>query len=197
MFCRTAIVALAAWAACLASSSSAGIVSAGSPSFTVPTSLYDPLSSFATSPLQSNQFLLPIQITGASGLQDWSFDIAFNDDVVKPLDILGLYQSVYQAEFSATDATLSNVTSSGLLLPDLLQNIAGFSSGVSGDGVLAFVLFQFEPGQETNDPNFVIANPLATEQLPEPGTLALLIVVVAALQVRRLIACRGTLRRVH
>ena len=162
------------------------VISAGTPTTSVPTSLFDPLVSL-TAPLAANQFLLPIQIAGANGLQDWTFDLTFNDDVVTPLDVGGLFQSVYQAEFNVTDTTLSNITSSGFLLPDVLQGIAGFSSGVSGDGLLAFVLFQFQPGQEANDPNFGIDNPIVTQQVPEPRTLALLTVALAGLSFRRIL----------
>jgi hypothetical protein len=103
-------------------------------------------------------------------LQDWSFDLSFIDGVVSPLDVGGLFQSVYQAEFNASDPTLSNFTSSGFLFPGLLQGIAGFSSGVSGDGLLAYVLFQqLGPG----DPGFSIGNAVIN-QVPEPGTLTLL-----------------------
>ncbi len=150
----------------------AAVISAGTPITTVPPALFDPLG-FLTSPLPIDQFLLPIEITGANNLQDWSFNLAFHDSVVAPKDIGGLFQSVYQAEFNAADTTLSNITSSGLLLPDLLFGIAGFSSGVSGDGLLAFVLFEFLPGQATNDPGFSIEGAVIGGEVPEPGSLAL------------------------
>jgi len=142
----------------------------GTPTTTVPTSLVDPLGSLST-PLPDNEFLLPIEIVGASGLQDWSFDLNFADGVVTPLDVGGLFQSVYQAEFNATDPTPSNILSSGFLFPGSLQGIAGFSSGVSGDGLLAYVLFeQLMPGVA---PGFSLSN-VVINQVPEPGTLALL-----------------------
>ena len=191
-FLKSAVVAAAVWVACIAGPSGAAIISVGSPTTSVPSALSDPLSSFSLFPLQPNQFLLPIQIAGATGLQDWSFDLTFNDDVVTPLDIGGLFQSV-SGRFNATDTTLSNITSSGFFLPDVLQGIAGFSSAVSGDGLLAFVLFQFQTGQETNDPNFGIDNPTVTQQVPEPGTLALLVAVAGGMGLRRLLARRGML----
>jgi len=149
-------------------------VTPGTPTTTVPSSLVDPLGNL--SPLSPGQFLLPIEITGAIGLQDWSFDLNFNDTVVSPADVGGLFQSVYQAEFNAAYPTASNITSSGLvdlLNPSGLQGIAGFSSGVSGDGLLAYVLFEFVPGQQDPFPEFSVSN-VTTAQAPEPGTLALL-----------------------
>ena len=150
----------------------AAVISPGTPTTTVPSSLFDPLASLS-SPLPPNQFLLPIAISGANGLQDWSFDLLFDASVVNPADDGGLYQSVYQAEFNATDPTLSNITSSGFFLTSL-DGIAGFSSGVSGDGLLAFILFEFLPNQQDNDPAFSVAN-ATTQQAPEPETLALMI----------------------
>jgi hypothetical protein len=125
----------------------------------VPAALYDPFSTL-TEPFPAGQVLLPIQISGASGLQSWNFDLTFDETVVAPLDIGGLYQSVYQAEFNAGDLTLSDITSSGLAGTGVLAGIAGFSSGVSGDGLLAFVLFGID-------------NP-TVQQAPEPGTMLLL-----------------------
>ncbi len=156
---------------------SATLITAGTPTTTVPNDLFDPLCpAFCTltSPLPGNEFLLPIEITGANTLQDWSFDLNFNDGVVAPVDAGGLYQSVYQAEFNASDPTLSNITSSGFLLPgspqDTLQGVAGFSSGVSGNGLLAYILFdQLVPGA---NPGFSISG-VTVAQAPEPGTLAL------------------------
>jgi hypothetical protein len=148
------------------------MISAGIQTTTVPTALFDPLSSLF-SPLPAGQFLLPVEITGATGLQDWSFDLTFNESVVNLLDVGGLYQSVYQTEFNSTDMTLSNITSSGLPGMDVLEGIAGFSSGVSGDGTLAYILFEYAQGQENNDPGFGIENPTIS-QAPEPETLALL-----------------------
>jgi hypothetical protein len=160
----------------------------GTPTTTVPSALFDPLcplSCTLSSPLPGTQFLLPIEITGAIGLQSWSFDLLFDNTVVNPADDFGLYQSVYQAEFSVADPTLSNITSSGLPLAGDLLGIAGFSSGVSGNGLLAFVLFDFVPGQEARDPGFHIDNP-TVQQVPEPTALALLAPCLMLLALRRM-----------
>lgn len=179
-----------AWRAMVASllllacgSVGAALISPGTPTNSVPGTLFDPLSTLA-SPLPADEFLLPVEITGANGLQDWSYDLLFDASVVSPLDVGGLYQSVYQAEFSAADPTVSNITSSGF--PGSLDGIAGFSSGVSGNGLLNFVLFQYLPGQQTNDPGFSVDNVTIVQQAPEPGTIFLLSVAWLGLFLIRL-----------
>lgn len=149
----------------------AALIAPGAQTTVVPAGLDDPLMTLSD-PLPAGQFLLPIEVTGASDLQDWSFDLTFDATVVAPLDVGGFYQWVYQAEFGVADLTLSGITSSGLLLPGVLQGVAGFSSGVSGNGVLAFVLFEYLT-DEGGDPNFGIGGP-TVQPVPEPGTTVLL-----------------------
>jgi len=162
----------------------AALISPGTPTTSIPSALVDPVSSLS-SPLPAGEFLLPIEITGAIGLQDWSFDLNFTDGVVSPLDVGGLFQSVYQAAFNAADPTPSNITSSGFLFPGSLQGIAGFSSGVTGDGLLAYVLFeQLTPGV---NPGFSISNAVIN-QAPEPATLALLAGALVVLGGRRILS---------
>ena len=169
-------VALAALVAVSMPRAEATVISAGTPTTSVPSSLSDPLSSLPSppSPLPAGEFLLPIEITGAAGLQSWSFDLLFDDTIATPFDAGGLTQSVYQAEFNGTDPTLSNITSSGFLFPGVgLEGVAGFSTGVSGDGLLAYILFAFQPGQADPFPSFSIDN-ATVQQAPEPGTVGLL-----------------------
>ena len=169
-------VALAALVAVSMPRAEATVISAGTPTTSVPSSLSDPLSSLPSppSPLPAGEFLLPIEITGAAGLQSWSFDVLFDDTIATPFDAGGLTQSVYQAEFNATDPTLSNITSSGFPVAGVgLQGVAGFSTGVSGDGLLAYILFAFQPGQADPFPSFSIDN-ATVQQAPEPGTVGLL-----------------------
>lgn len=170
--------------------SAAPTISAGSPSTSVPAALYDPFGSLVP-PLPAEQFLLPVEITGATGLQDWGFDLTFDASVVSPIDVGGLYQSVYQAEFNSVDAILSEITSSGFLLGGVLEGIAGFSSWASGDGTLAYILFEYLPGQAGNDPDFGIEDATTTQSVPEPATLALLAGGLAALSGLRRRPLRG------
>jgi PEP-CTERM motif-containing protein len=172
--------------------SAAPTISAGSPSTSVPTALDDPFGSLVP-PLPADQFLLPVEITGATDLQDWSFDLTFDENVVSPKDVGGPYQSVYQAEFNNVDAILSDITSSGVLVGDGLEGIAGFSSWASGDGTLAYILFEYLPGQAGNDPDFGIEDATTTQSVPEPATLALLaggLAALAGLRRRPLRGCR-------
>ena len=178
-------VAMAALVAVSMPRAEATVISAGTPTITVPSSLSDPLGTL-TSPLPTGEFLLPIEITGAAGLQSWSFDVLFDDSIATPKDVFGLFGSVYQAAFNATDPTLSDITASGFLSPGVgLQGVAGFSSGVSGDGLLAYILFAFQPGQD-EFPSFSIAN-ATVQQAPEPGTIVLLVGSLLLLSILRVV----------
>ena len=151
-----------------AQAAQAALITPGTPTAGVPASLHDPLATL-TDPLPAGRFLLPIEVSGASDLQDWLFDLGFDDAVVAPLDLGGLFQHVYQAEFSITDSTLSDITSSGLVLPGALLGVAGFYSwGVGGDGTLAYLLFEYRAGREGDDPGFVI-DPPGPQPVPEPA----------------------------
>ena len=166
-------------------SSHAALVTPGTPTTTVPTDLIDPVSTLS-SPLPLGEFLLPIEISGAIGLQDWTFNLNFDSAVANPMDSGGLYQSVYQAQFNSADTVASNISSSGFpLSPGLLAGIAGFSSGVTGDGLLAFVLFAFEPGQSENDPNFTIDEVSLQQAAPEPASTTLLAAGLVILALNR------------
>jgi hypothetical protein len=59
-------------------------------------------------------------------------------------------------------------------------------TGPSGDGVLAFILFEFLPGQEDNNPNFSIQGATVVQAAPEPATLVLVASALALLGSRRL-----------
>lgn len=145
----------------------------GAPLGSVPTSLSDPLGSLGAG-LQPDQFLLPIQVAGAADLQDWTFDLGFDATVVTLLDIGGLTQWVYAAAFDVADPTVSDITSGGLALAGAVQGVAGFSHGVSGNGLLAFILFQYLPGQQGLDPRFELGGPTGVP-LPEPAAWQLVV----------------------
>lgn len=152
----------------------AALIAPGAQTTTVPAGLHDPFGTLSD-PLPAGQFLLPIEVADAIDLQDWSFDLTFDGTVVAPLDLGGMYAGLYQAEFIVGDlTTLSNITTSGFpFKPGVLEGIAGFSSGATGDGVLAFVLFQYLADRPSDDPNFGIGSP-PVQPVPEPGTMVLL-----------------------
>jgi hypothetical protein len=188
--CAIAVVAL------LAAQVDAGpVISVGTSTTTVPTYIANsPPYPFPTSvsPLSPGEFLLPVDISGAANLQTWQFDLMFNSTVVSVVDPGDGSSGTYGAEFTPGDPnSLSNILASGFLFTGDLAGVAGaypsLLTGPSGDGVLAFVVFQFLPGQSNNDPGFGIANGSTQQGVPEPGTLALLAGGLALLGNRRLL----------
>ena len=138
------------------------VVSAPAPTTTVST--YVPAS------LGPGQFLVPTVATNAAGPQDWRFDLHFDPPVVQWVDLSGFHDGVFGAQFDALQAELSSITSSGFLLNRRSQ-VAGFSGGLSGNGLLAHVAFAYRPRQRRDDPGVNVGDVTATQ--PEPGSLAL------------------------
>jgi MYXO-CTERM domain-containing protein len=187
---RVAVLAGAGWAACAAP---AAVLSAGTPVDTMPAGLVDPFLTFVDptsmfdplpvgDPLPAGQFLVPIEVTGASGLVDWQFDLNFNAAVVAPLDVFG---SLFQPELGE-DSPVSEILSSGLALDGLLDDVAGFVflGPVDGDGTLAFVLFELLDGKSIDDAGIEVLPP-DPQSVPAPGTAALAAAALAGLAVAR------------
>jgi hypothetical protein len=130
----------------------------------------------------AGEFLLPIDIAGANNLQSWQFTLSFNNAVVSEVDPGDGSAGIYGAEFTPGDPnTLSFIlggfpfNSSGTV-DTVAGSYPSLPSGPSGDGPLTFILFEFLPGQAGNNPNFTIQDAATQElQVPEPGTLALLV----------------------
>jgi hypothetical protein len=144
-------------------------------------------------------FLVPVEISGASNLQLWQFDLLFDNSVVEIVDPLDGSSGIYGAEFIPGDAETLSFILGGFPLNalGLLDDVAGFYpsliDGVSGDGVLAYVLFRFLPGQETNNPAIRVADGGPSQTVPEPVTLVLL--SAALLLLRRRLAAPSKNRR--
>jgi hypothetical protein len=157
------------------------MISAGTPTTSVPTYLSDGTYLFGiTVTLGTDQFLLPVEITGAAKLQSWQFDVTFDGMVVQEVDPFDGTSGIYGAEFTTGDANSLSFILGGFpfnvleLVDDVAGSYPAFLDGPSGDGVLAYILFEYLPNQQTNDPRFGIENPSITQQVPEPATLALL-----------------------
>jgi hypothetical protein len=143
-------------------------------------------------PPPAGTFLVPVEISGAAGLQNWQFDLLFDNTVVEEVDPGDGSSGIYGAEFTTGDPNSMSFILSGFPFNSLgmVDTVAGsypsLPSGPSGDGILAFILFEFLPGQTGNDPNFSIQNAVVQEQqIPEPATLPLLAGALVLLTVGR------------
>jgi hypothetical protein len=130
-------------------------------------------------PLPSGTFLVPVEISDAANLQLWQFDLLFDNTVVEEVDPFDGSAGIYGAEFTPGDANTLSFILGGFpfnifgLVDDVAGSYPTLLNGPSGDGVLAFVLFEFLPDQENNNPNFQIENTTVL-QIPEPATVSLL-----------------------
>lgn len=146
--------------------------------------------------LGANQFFVPINVSGAVQLQDWQFDFSFDPTVVTQIEPFFTPYSfgLYAARFNPTDAnSLSSPTSAGFSFSaGLIEQIAGFSQGASGNGPLVFLAFEYrQPG---SDPGFEISNVIAAQPVPEPSTWALFAVGLIGFALHRKVASANTHR---
>jgi hypothetical protein len=128
--------------------------------------------------LVAGQFLLPVEATGASDLQSWSLDLSFDNSVVSEVDPGDGSAGIYGAIFDSANTDSLAFITSGFPFNALgqVQAVAGeypnLLSGVTGDGPLAFILFEYLPDQQNRDPGFRIGG-APPPSIPEPGTFGL------------------------
>jgi len=140
--------------------------------------------------IPADTFLVPVQISGANGLQNWQFDLLFDNTVVEQVDPLDGSSGIYGAEFTPGESESQSFILGGFpfnvlgFVDDVAGSHPSLLDGASGDGVLSYILFRFLDGQENNDPGFSIENPATLEPVPAPGTLVLLAAGVAILSLR-------------
>jgi hypothetical protein len=161
----------------------AAIISPGTPTTTVPEELAN--GTYLAPPgitvtLGANQFLLPVVITGALNTPNFAFDLTFDNTVVQQVDPLDFLDTgIYGARFTPGAPNSLSFILSGFafnflgLVDDVAGEYPSLLNGITGDGVLAYILFETLPGQEGANPGFAIENAFAPGQAPEPNTLAL------------------------
>ena len=169
----------------------AAVISPGAPTTTVPSYLSDGSYLFGIIVMLGlDQFLLPVDISGAAGLQNWQFDLSFDNTVVQEVDPFDGTSGIYGARFTPGDPNslsfiLGGFPFNGLgLVDDVAGSYPSLLNGPSGDGTLAYILFEYLPDQENNDPGFSVDN-VTFQQAPEPTTLALIAIGLLAFGVRR------------
>ena len=128
--------------------------------------------------LGPNQFLLPVVITGALNPPNFAFDLTFDNTVVQQVDPLDFLDTgIYGARFTPGDPNSLSFILSGFafnflgLVDDVVGEYPSLLNGITGDGVLAFILF--ETLQAGVNPDFAIENAFAPTEAPEPATLVL------------------------
>jgi hypothetical protein len=165
-----------------ASTTHAAVITPGTPTDQVP--------HYLLLTLDPGQFLLPVEVTGAIGLQDWGFDLTFDPNVVRVVDPGDGSSGIYGARFDADDdATLASILAGFVfnsqgMVDDVAGSYPGLFEGVTGDGILAWILFETIDGQEGQDPGFTVPT-APPPSVPEPGTLALLVPALALVAAAR------------
>jgi len=171
------------------------IITVGTPTTTVPTYLTDGSYLFGITiptPLPPGEFLLPIDIAGAVNLQTWQFTLLFDNNVVQEVDPADTTSGIYGAEFTDGDINSLSFIDSGFPFNGLgeVDTVAGhypsLLTGPSGNGPLAFILFQCVPDPATCNGNFSVQGVTVVQGAPEPATLALVLAGLVALGGRRL-----------
>jgi len=80
------------------------VISPGIPTVNVPAYLADGSYLFATTAsLGPDEFLLPVEISDAVDLQNWQFDLLFDNAVVQEVDPGDGSSGIYEAEFTPRD----------------------------------------------------------------------------------------------
>jgi PEP-CTERM motif-containing protein len=172
------------------------IISPGTPTTTVPTYLSDGSYLFGITvpdPLPAGEFLEPVDISGAVNLQFWQFTLLFDNTVVNEVDPLDGTSGIYGAEFTDGDLNSLAFILGGFPFNALgeVDTVAGsypsLLTGPSGDGTLAFILFQCLDTENCSNPGFSISGTQVVQGAPEPATLVLLASGLALLGGRRLL----------
>jgi len=172
------------------------VISPGTPTTAVPPYLTDGSYLFGITiptPLPPGDFLLPIDISGAVNLQSWQFTLLFDNTVVQEVDPGDTTSGIYGAEFAAGDINSLSFILSGFPLNFLgeVDTVAGsypaLLTGPSGNGPLAYILFQCVPDPATCNGNFSVQGTTVVQGAPEPATLVLLTSGLALLGGRRLV----------
>jgi hypothetical protein len=171
------------------------IISPGTPTTSVPTYLSDGSYLFGIivpDPLPAGEFLEPVDISGAVNLQFWQFTLLFDNTVVNEVDPFDGTSGIYGAEFTDGDLNSLAFILGGFPFNFLgeVDSVAGsypsLVTGPSGDGVLAFILFQCLDQENCSRPGFSISGTQVVQGAPEPATLVLVLGGLAVLGGRRL-----------
>ena len=143
--------------------------------------------------IPAGDFLVPVDAQGAAGLSNWQFDLTFDPTVVQEVDPGDGSSGIYGADFTPGDPTTTSFILAGFpfnsfgVVSGVAAEYPSLLDGVSGDGVLAYILFQFQTGHESDSPSFAVDNVTVQEAapVPEPSSLSMLVLGLLVIALHR------------
>ena len=134
-------------------------------------------------------FTIQVSISGAEGLSTWQFDLAFDPMILKANSVSEGDLPLLSAGAINNDSGLINVISGSFMDADLNELFEGvlavieFEALAAGTSPLTLLDVQLGFGQTTAD--LEDGSVTVNAQIPEPGTLALVVLATGGLALRR------------
>jgi hypothetical protein len=136
-------------------------------------------------------FTIQVSITGAEGLSTWQFDLGFDPTILRANlvsegDLTLLSAGVIDNGSGLIDDTAGSFMDAGLGLNDLFEGVlAVIEFEALAAGTSALTLLDIQLGFEQTAPDLENGSVTVNAQIPEPGTLALVVLATGGLALRR------------
>lgn len=95
-------------------------------------------------------FPVPVEISGAVNLQNWQFDLVYDNTLVEVVDPFDGSSGIYGAEFTPGDANTLSFILGGFPLPGLVDDLGG-SYRLSSTGRRAMVFWHTSCSSSSKD----------------------------------------------